>query len=169
VIRSNCGRLRRACAPAGTVIRRDADQAGDVAQDVAVDVLRSLTRLREPEAFDAWVHRITVRHALRAAGRRRGRERAETALDNAAELGAMGADHDAALTARHVLRDGLARLPAKQRLALALRYVHDLTDEEIAAALGCETGTVRALLSRGRSALRRDETLAQLSDVTGGG
>jgi RNA polymerase sigma-70 factor (ECF subfamily) len=41
------------------------EEAADIAQDVAVDALRSLDQLRDPSAFDAWVHRITVRHALR--------------------------------------------------------------------------------------------------------
>ena len=53
------------------------EEASDIAQDVAVDALRSLGKLRDPEAFDAWVHRITVRHALRRLKRsgRRARSR----------------------------------------------------------------------------------------------
>ena len=43
---------------------------------------------------------------------------------------------------------------ARQRAALTLRYVHDLTDAEIARALRCRPGTVRSLLSRGRDAVR---------------
>jgi RNA polymerase sigma factor (sigma-70 family) len=163
---------RRACRLAlrtATAILGSSDQAGDVAQDVAVDVLGSLERLRDPSAFDAWVHRITVRHALRAVGRRRGRARAETALDEIAGWAVPGPGYELTVMARELLRGGLSRLPIKQRLALALRYVHDLSDEEIAAALRCEPGTVRALLSRGRAALRQDRTLAQLSEVIAGG
>ena len=48
----------------------------------------------------------------------------------------------------------LAGLPPRQRAALTLRYVHDLEDDAIAAALGCRRGTVRSLLSRGLSTLR---------------
>ena len=54
------------------------------------------------------------------------------------------------------LLDLLAGLPPRQRAALTLRYVHDLPDAAIAKALGCRTGTVRSLLSRGREALRED-------------
>ena len=64
-------------------------------------------------------------------------------------------DLDGVLAARQELRGGLAKLPVQQQLALVLRYVHDLSDEDIAAALGCRPGTVHALLSRGRVALRR--------------
>jgi RNA polymerase sigma-70 factor (ECF subfamily) len=164
---------RRACRLAlrtSGAILRSREQAGDVAQDVAVDVLRSLVRLRDPEAFDAWVHRITVRHALRALGRRQGRERAETTLE--ALGGAASADArdlDLVLAARDALSSGLSKLPAKQRLALALRYVHDRSDEEIAAALGCRPGSVHALLSRGRAALRNDQSLVQFSRAVPGG
>jgi len=40
-----------------------------------------------------------------------------------------------------------------------LRYVHDLSHAEIAAALGCRVGTVDSLLSRARSALRDSDAL----------
>ena len=142
------------------------EEASDVAQDVAVDVLRSLGKLRDPTAFDAWVHKITVRHALRHLKRRRAIGRTETPialLDGAAEPATpQGANRDAIVAARQVLAAALASLPPKQRLALALRYVHDLRDAEIAAALGCRTGTVHSLLSRARSSLRRDSQLAEL-------
>jgi RNA polymerase sigma factor (sigma-70 family) len=78
-------------------------------------------------------------------------------------------DRDTVLAARTALATALAGLPPKQRLALALRYVHDLSDAEIAAALNCRTGTVHALLSRGRSALRQDRQLAELALAIRGG
>jgi len=165
---------RRACRIAlrtSAALLRIREEAGDVAQDVAVDVLGSLARLRDPEAFDAWVHRITVRHALRALGRRRSRARVETPLEQIADREAIAEsrDVDLVLSARVVLSSGLAKLPAKQRMALTLRYVHDLSDAEIAAALGCRLGTVHALLSRGRTTLRHDPTLDQLAEAISGG
>lgn len=150
----------------------DRAEAADVAQDVAVDVLRSLRRLREPEAFDRWVHRITVRHALRRLKRRRNAGRVETPLDLLPEDEqpvAAEFDRDAVLAARKALAAAFALLPPKQRLALVLRYVHDLSDAEIAAALGCRTGSVHALLSRGRKALRYDPQLAEIALALKGG
>jgi RNA polymerase sigma factor (sigma-70 family) len=76
-------------------------------------------------------------------------------------------DHAAVLDSRQTLAAALAELPPKQRMALILRYVHDLSDGEIAAALGCRPGTVHGLLSRGRTALRRDPKLTELA-ATGG-
>jgi RNA polymerase sigma factor (sigma-70 family) len=149
------------------------EEAADVAQEVAIDVLGSLDRLRDPEAFNAWVHRITVRRTLRRLKLRRRAGTAETPLallDDSDQPPALeGIDRDTVLAARAALVAAFAALPPKQRLALALRYVHDLSDTEIAAALGCRTGTVHALLSRGRGALRQDKQLAELALAFEGG
>jgi RNA polymerase sigma-70 factor (ECF subfamily) len=164
---------RRACTLAlqtAAAIVRSRDEASEIAQDVAVDVLRSLHRLRDPEAFDAWVHRITARHALRHLGKRRTARMRHTPLALLAEPdepSSLQHDHAAVLAVRESLAAALAELPPKQRLALILRYVHDLSDGEIAAALGCRPGTVHALLSRGRSALRRDPKLSELAPAGG--
>ena len=147
------------------------EEASDIAQDVAVDALRSLRKLRDPEAFDAWVHRITVRHALRRLKRRRQAREAETPLALMTEAAEptvpQDVDPDAVIAARQALAIALSKLPHKQRLAL--RYVHDLSDAEIAAALACQQGTVHALLSRGRQTLRRDAQLVEVAlDFKGG-
>lgn len=150
-----------------SALMRSREDAADVAQEVAVDVLGSLGKLRDPEAFDAWVHRITVRHAMRRLKKGRSTRKIEVPLTLSDEEGLLGAipncDIDSKLAARHALVEALSRLPERQRVALALRYVHDLSDAEIAAALGCRVGTVHALLSRGRRALREDPQLVELT------
>jgi RNA polymerase sigma factor (sigma-70 family) len=160
--------LRTASAIVGT--RED---AADIAQDVTADVLSSLSKLRDPSAFDAWAHRICVRHAMRALRRRRRTVAVETPLGLLEQPDEPASpevpDHAALLAARAALATGLAALPARQRLALVLRYVHDLSDAEIAEALGCRLGTAHSLLSRGRAALRRDPKIAELSPATSGG
>jgi RNA polymerase sigma factor (sigma-70 family) len=162
---------RRACRLAlrtAAAILHTREEAADVAQDVGVDVLRSLHKLRDPAAFDAWVHRITVRHALKALRRRRAARLAETPRgqmpDEPVEAGRF--DRAELLAARAALVAALGRLPPRQRLALALRYVHDLSEREVAAALGCRLGTAQSLLSRGRARLRRDPRLLELAPTT---
>jgi RNA polymerase sigma-70 factor (ECF subfamily) len=158
--------LRTSLRTASALMRSRVD-AADVAQEVAVDVLGSLGKLRDPEAFDAWVHRITVRHAMRRLKKERSTRRTEAPLALLDEEGLRGAspdsDIDSRLAERHALAGALSRLPARQRTALALRYVHDLPDAEIAAALGCRVGTVHALLSRGRRSLREDRQLVEVT------
>ena len=124
----------------------DAEAAADIAQDVAITAVRRAGSLRDPAALDAWLHRIAVRAALREA-RRAGRRRA--ADEQAGHDPPPAPDDD--LAGSLALLDGL---PARQRAALTLRYVHDLPDTAIAGALRCRPGTVRSLLSRGRDAVR---------------
>jgi RNA polymerase sigma factor (sigma-70 family) len=54
---------------------------------------------------------------------------------------------------RRVLQ-ALARLPARQREAIVLRYYLDLSEAEIAAAMRVRPGTVKSTISRGLDALR---------------
>ena len=96
-------------------------------------------------ALDAWLHNVAVRRALKEAKPQPRRRDAEARAHRVA----------AARPARRRAR-ALDGLPPRQRAALTLRYVHDLPDAAIAKALGCRTGTVRSLLSRGREALRQD-------------
>lgn len=167
---------RRACGlalrTAGAIMRSRAD-ASDVAQDVAVDVLSSLHKLRDADAFDAWVHRITVRHALRTLRRHRAIQLAETPLALLTErdepIAPEGPDRAALVATRSALASALAELPPKQGIALALRYVHDLSDAEIASVLGCRPGTAHSILSRGRAGLRRDARMAEFAPTTAAG
>lgn len=142
------------------------EDAADLAQDVALDVLKSLHRLRDPQAFDAWVRKIAVRHTMRALRGRRSR-----AIEVSAELVCSDVgewtDQAAAIASRGALTESLNALPPRQALALVLRYVFDLTDREIAEALGCRRGTVHALLSRGRAALREMPAVQELAPATG--
>jgi RNA polymerase sigma-70 factor (ECF subfamily) len=124
----------------------DREAARDVAQEVALVAVRRRGSLRDPRAFDGWVRRIAVRAALREAHRSRRRRAAEDARAATARP-----PHGDGLDDVLALLDGL---PARQRAALTLRYVHDLTDAEIARALRCRPATVRSLLARGRDAVR---------------
>jgi len=167
---------RHACRLAlrtAAVIVESRDEAADISQDVAIDVLGSLAKLRDPAAFDAWVHRITVRHAMRLLRRRHRARAAETPLalilESDEPAAPEGPDRASTIAARAALAAALTDLPPRQRLALALRYVHDLSDEQIARSLGCKVGTAHALLSRGRAALRHDPQLAGLAPQTATG
>ena len=129
----------------------DRETAADVAQEVALRAVRRRHTLRDPSAFDAWVRRIAIRAALKEAERGRRRRRAET--EHAAQnAGRRSPAPDEPRLAEALA--ALAGLPPRQRAAVTLRYVHDLSDAEIARALRCRRGTVRSLLSRGREAVR---------------
>ena len=149
----------RITMPIATAVLGDREAAADVAQDVALDVLHGLHRLSNPESFDAWVRRIAVRQSLRAARRRRFRHGVELPLDEVQETGSDAPATDIVLL-RAALRTALADLSARQRAAVALRYVYGFSDAEIAAALGCRAGTASSLLTRARALLSKNGFLA---------
>lgn len=146
-----------------TVALADEYLARDVSQEVAIRALNGLRRLRAADRFDAWVYRITESEIRRAASRRSRRnevligthpsedEDPERSADQAQDL----------LQIDVGLRQALAELSERERIALALRYVGDLDDAQISRAMRCRTGTVRSLISRGREKLRGSPHLAK--------
>ncbi len=67
------------------------------------------------------------------------------------------------MLARQQLLPALLRLPAKQRAVIVLRYYLDLSEADIAMALGCSVGAVQTQAHRALRRLRADQ---QLSDHT---
>jgi RNA polymerase sigma-70 factor, ECF subfamily len=131
----------------------DRELGQDVGQEVAIRVLRALPRLRDPESFDAWTYRICATEIKRAA-RKRKRQEWHAYGEAGSEL-REDPLFEQRLGERDWLVRGLAELSDRQRIVVGLRYVHDLDDREIAAAIGARRGTVRSLLSRGLAQLRR--------------
>lgn len=61
---------------------------------------------------------------------------------------------DARIVERARVATALAALPARQRLAVVLRFYEDLSEAEAAEVMGCRTGTVKSMTSRGAARLR---------------
>src|SRR5688500_8361575 len=68
----------------------DREAAADIAQDVALTALEKAQGLRDPQALDAWLHRVAVRRALREARRARDRRDAEQRAHRAPPDPALG-------------------------------------------------------------------------------
>ena len=66
----------------------------------------------------------------------------------------LAQDQSDAVVERDFLMRALAALPPRQRTVLVLRYFNDLSEAEIADALGCSVGTVKSQVSRGLARLR---------------
>jgi RNA polymerase sigma-70 factor (ECF subfamily) len=112
----------------------------------------------------AWLVTILLnvwRNHTRAAARRP----ATVDLAGVAEPVDPHADMTAAIERRETgrqLAGQLAQLPERQRIAVVLRHVNDLTITEVAEVLGCPPGTVKSPISRG---LRRLRELSAHPDV----
>jgi RNA polymerase sigma-70 factor (sigma-E family) len=128
----------------------DGGRAEDLVQDTLTRLYPRWERVTAAEAPLAYVRRAVVNRFV--SGQRRPSSR-EVALADVPDRAAAG-DLADGVTDRGMLSQLLRTLPERQRAALVLRYFHDLADDDIATALGCRTGTVRSLLSRGLESLR---------------
>jgi len=137
----------------------NAADAEDAAQDGFVKAYRALGRFRRGAPFRPWLLKIVAneaRNRRRSSGRRE--QLALRAAAGAASGDAAPSPEAALLTAerRDELLAALNRLPEPHRLALACRYLLDLSEEETAAALGCRRGTVKSRLARALERLRAE-------------
>ena len=128
--------------------------AEEVVQDAFVAVHDRWRRLRDPEKGLAYL-RQTVVNRSRSALRHRAVVERHAAAQRAAFEPLRGADRDVLVAERRsAVLDALQALPDRQREVLALRYYADLSEAEIAGALGISRGSVKSHASRGAAALR---------------
>ena len=122
----------------------------DIVQESYIRVATAKTALREPEKALAYL-RQTVVNLSRSSLRRR-----LVVLRHAPKPLPEGAPADegafAALERQAVVR-ALAKLPPRQREAVVLRYYGDLSETQIAAAMGVTNGAVKSYCSRGLETL----------------
>ena len=132
---------------------RDQGVAEEVVQDAFVAVHARWSRLRDPERALAYLRQAVVNRSRSALRHRAVVER--HAVRRTTEPDEPGADV-ATLDARRreAVLDALRSLPQRQREVLALRYYLDLSEVEIADALGISRGSVKSHASRGAAALR---------------
>jgi RNA polymerase sigma factor (sigma-70 family) len=136
---------------AAWLILRDPDQAADAVQNALVRTWRDLPTLRDPDRFDAWVHRLLVRSCLDEARRLR-RHRVDVELTELAAPAIVG--HETAIADRDELERGFLRLDPEQRAVIVLHHYLDLTMPDVAATLGIPVGTAKSRLHRALGLLR---------------
>lgn len=121
----------------------DASVAEDIAQDAFDRVRRRFDGLTAPWAY----LRVAVVNACRSHARSRGRE--------AARVRKIGVAPESQLGAWELL-DAVDALPYRQKAVIVLRYYEDLSEHDIALALGCRPGTVKSLASRALQRLSQE-------------
>lgn len=135
------------------VLSCDHGVAEDTVQEVLVKAHRRWDRISVLDAPDQYVRRMLVNEYL--SWRRKW-----SRFVPAAEVRLDGADpgHQDQQADRAELAGELAKLPAKQRTVLALRYYADLSDQQIAEMLSCRPSTVRSQAARALAKLRVELT-----------
>src|SRR5436190_7486008 len=133
---------------------RDPELAADLTQDAFIKAYRNYDTLEKPENARAWLYQIAHRVALDHIRR----QKIVRFLPWTGESRGAAPSTERLVMDAHLSGDmqrALARIPERQRAALLLAEVHDLTGLELAAALGVSHVAARALLTRARESLRQ--------------
>lgn len=129
---------------------RNRSTAEDIVQETLARAYLNWPKLWPDGNPNGWAYRVATNFAMswwRRAGReakalvKLGDPRKQTAHDQFADLD---------------LADAVAKLPPRQRTAVALFYTLDLPVEEVAATMRCPAGTVRSLLHAARQKLKKE-------------
>lgn len=128
---------------------RDAASADDLVQETLAKLYLAWHKVKDPQAVDAYARRIMVNEFN--SGWRRPWRRRERSTDQLPER-AVHDRHDEG--ARDEMWRFVQSLPPKQRAVIVLRYYEDLSEVEIADALGISPGTVKSQASRALATLR---------------
>lgn len=124
--------------------------AEDVAQDVFIRLHGHGLNFANETALNAWLYRVTVNRSI-------DRRRSARPTDELPELKTPGESAEADLLRseqKRFLMSALASLPAKERAAVVLREIEEVSTAEVAVALGSTEGTVRSQVSRAIARLR---------------
>ena len=147
------------------------EEAEELVQDSFIRAFRNLEEFRGDARFGTWFYRIVYNVCLTKVMRRPGREASAETVGHEEDPGDLAAPEEETDILKRMedaefsslLRRAIGRLPEKQRAAVTLFYVQEMTYGEIAEVTGQPMGSVKTHLFRGREALRRD-VLRQLKE-----
>ena len=136
---------------AAWLILRDPEQAKDAVQNTLVRAWRDLPTLRDPDLFDAWVHRMLVNACIDEVRRLR-RHRVDIELTNLHAPAVAGIE--SSIADRDQLERGFLRLEPDARALIVLHHYLDLPLPEVATTLGIPLGTAKSRLHRALQVMR---------------
>jgi len=141
------------------------EDAEDAAQDVFIEVYRSLDRFRGEAQLSTWIHRISVTKSLDMIRRKKRKKRITSAKQilglgeaGAAAAGSAGEQPDRQLEAkenRELLYRAIDRLPETQKIALTLSAIEGLRYKETAAVMQTSVESVESLIFRAKKNIRK--------------
>jgi RNA polymerase sigma-70 factor (ECF subfamily) len=140
---------------AARLILRDPELARDAVQEALIRAWRDLPGLRDPDRFEAWLHRLIVNACLDLI-----RHRKRRVIEVELKPIDSPATHDVAgvLADRELLDDALARLDPGHRAVVALHYLLGMPLPEVARILGIPLGTAKSRLHYALVAMRTTVT-----------
>jgi RNA polymerase sigma-70 factor (sigma-E family) len=143
-----CGRVHPRLVRALTVYLGDREVATELCQEALVRAWQRWPAVAEMRSPDSWVFRVAFNLANSTLRRRLAERRAHARL-RVGDASMQPASDDVL-----VLRAAVDALPPRQRAAVVLRHLLDMSVEDTADALGCAPGTVKSLTAKGVMHLR---------------
>jgi RNA polymerase sigma-70 factor (sigma-E family) len=137
--------------------------AEDLLQTTLEKAYVNWRRIGQMEYPEAYVRRMLANTLVSSRRRHWHRERPTDALPEVA-----GDSAEMPVLDRSLLWPLVCALPARQRAVIVLRYYEDLSEAQIAEALGCAPGTVKSQASAGIAALRRAAAAAGVGEAVDG-
>lgn len=128
----------------------DQGMAEDAVQSALISAYRSWRRIRAANSPEAYLRKMVVNQLL--GWRRRKSSRMTTSMGVGAEP--VHASHEVSVVEHEFVWAAVARLPARQRAVIVLRYYEGLSEAEIAETLGIRPGTVKSQAAAGIARLR---------------
>ena len=136
---------------AARLILRDPELARDAVQEALIRAWRDLPKLRDPDRFEAWLHRLTVNACFDQARKRRRRV-IEVELSPIVDRAIS--DESAAHADRELVDQVLRRLDDHGRAIIVLHYYLGMPLSDVAVTLGIPIGTVKSRLHRALGDMR---------------
>lgn len=134
----------------------DETAASDVSQQVFLKLMTSIGQFRGDSTFTTWLYRLVVNACIdEQRKRRRFLPFAESTPMSRSEERRPQEKRYARVEIAGSVQAAIKQLTPKLRMAILLKYVEDLSYEEIASVLDCSKGTVASRLNRGHQALAR--------------
>lgn len=129
------------------LVCKDTSHAEDATTDAFLKALERWNQVEEMTSPGGWVSRVAVNNAKRRLTTNRLRRSLKLTSETTAIAPAHKPSDDG-------LWNAVRELPQRQRCAIVLRYLDDLTQREVASELGVAEGTAAATLSQARNSLK---------------
>ena len=142
--------------------------ADEVAQEAFLSAWKALPNFRGESQFSTWLYQLTTHAAIDLMRR----EKRQIAADDITEVSAADPAPSPQQQAeqseqREIVRDAILQLAPEQREVVVLRFMEELSYEEIDAVLKLPSGTVKSRLNRAKAQLK--EILSKSGNLFGAG